>query len=214
MPIKHRSNRSRWGIVGVWIGLGLVSGCSKEAKIRPAYRLEGRVIVAGTERGPGQSLTILVCTSAPLNGTDTLARIPTNDSGEFRHLMSSDLQPHQLWLVMDALPPDFIQPPQMPAISSYGMSNLRIEVPAKAWLRMHLDLTSMLPGGGLSLVVGAFSEYFFNPIQTVRTVPWIGGAPLSLQGSYTSGPGATPRGLDTLMVLEPLRVTEWFWDPH
>jgi hypothetical protein len=214
MPTKHGCNRSRWGIVGVWIGLGLVSGCSREAELRPVYRFEGRVLIAGTERGPGQSLSLLVCAAAPLNGTDTLVRIPTNDSGEFRQVLSSDLQPHQLRLVMDSLPPDFIQPPGMPAVSGYAMTNLRIQVPARAWLRMHLDLTSMLPGGLLSLVVGAYSELFYNPVQAVRTVPWVGGLPLSVQGSYTSGPGATPRPLDTLMVLEPLRVTEWFWTPH
>ena len=213
MLTKHVRNRSRWGIGGVLIGLGLGLGCSKEAEIKPTYRFEGRVVLAGTGQSPGQSLNVLVCALGPAQGYDTLARIPTDDSGYFMHTLSTNLVPGQLRLRMDSMPPDFVQPSVMPAISGYGMTQLRIEIPAKAWLRIQFDLTGMTPGGLLSVLVGMFSEFYYNPGLIVRTYPWVSGSPLSVEGSYSSGPTATPQPLDTVFVLEPLRVTEWTWVP-
>ena len=213
MLTKHLRNRSRWGIWGVWAWLGLGFGCSKEAEWRPTYRFEGRVVLAGTEQGPGQSLTLLVGVPTLVGGYDTLARIRTDDSGFFVHALSSDFLPNQLRLLMDSLPPQLVQPPNMPQISGYGMTQLRIEIPARAWLRLQLDLTGMTPGGMMNLIVGNRSEFFFQADTIVRTIPWVSGTPLGVEGTYLAGPSAPLRSLDTFFVLEPFRVTEWSWAP-
>ena len=213
MLTKHLRNRSRWRIWGVWAWLGLGFGCSKEAEWKPTYRFEGRVVLAGTGQSPGQSLTLLVCAPALVGGYDTLARLRTDDSGSFDHALSSDLLPSHLRLFMDSLPPHLVQPPNMPQISGYGMTQLRIEIPAKAWLRLQLDLTGMTPGGMMNLLVGSRSEFIYHADTIVRTFPWVSGTPLVVEGTYLAGPNAPPRFLDTVFVLEPLRVTEWSWAP-
>lgn len=169
--------------------------------------------MAGTGQSPGQSLALLVCAPAFVGGYDTLARLRTDDSGSFDHAFSSDFLPSHLRLFMDSLPPHLVQPPNMPQIIGYGMTQLRIEIPAKAWLRLQLDLTGMTPGGMMNLLVGSRSEFIYQADTIVRTFPWVSGTPLVVEGTYLAGPNAPPRLLDTVFVLEPLRVTEWSWAP-
>jgi len=213
MKRKVCAYRLWFRLVGwVW-WLGLVSACTLRNEIRPAYRLAGKVVTAGTEWPVGVPVNLGLCYHDDTEARNPLVMWTTDSAGCFDHRFSWRDDPDKLRMVLLNMPARHFAPTGMPSLSSRTMTNLRIELPAVGWLRMQLNLATMGQGGMAMVQAGTWLEIFYLPELVGRTIPWNSMMPLQFQVTYR--PTAIASSLVSYHNLRvpPLDTVGWTWTP-
>jgi hypothetical protein len=200
-----------YGVWGWWFLLG--SACAPEDELKPAYRLEGKVVTAGTDWPVGVPVHLGVCYRNDAECVNPLVAWTTDSAGNFDQLFRTEDDPDRLRMVVISNPARHFEPISMPSLTSRTMTSLRVELPAVGWLRMQLNLNNMGQGGSTMVQVGSSVEFYYQPELVHRVIPWNSMMPLQVQVTYRPSTASSPMVSSHDLMVPPLDTTSWSWTP-
>jgi len=194
-----------------WFLLGCA--CTYNNELKPAYRLSGKVVTAGTDWSVGNPVKLGICYRNEIEPCSPLLTWTTDSAGNFDHLFQLNDDSDRLRMVVLSNPARHFEPITMPSLVSRTMTDLRVELPALGWLRWRMNLESMGQGGLAMIQAGSWSETLYQSVLSERIIPWNSVVPLQVQVTYRPKIGAGAVVSTHTLMVPPLDTLVWTWAP-